>query len=177
MQFDYSTTATRPAWLDLPPVVRNAIELELAEPVDHSAIAGGGFTPGSPAVLNHRWFAKAAPSSIPWMYRSYFREAEVAALLPKALPMPEFRGAARVDRAEDRWQLVFFRAVSGRMPAGLGADDPARRPRWAGWVVMLACMLHAGGQAEVPGSPALGERQRFSARMLLGWLIERRTLG
>ncbi|GAA1049758.1 phosphotransferase [Arthrobacter russicus] len=313
MQFDYAATAMRPAWSDLPEAVRAGIEGNIAAPVNHSAIAAGGFTPGFAAVLNQHWFVKAAPATVPWLFRAYRREAEVAAVLPTGLPMPEFRGAAQLDDGGTTWQLLFFAAESGTVPGnpwtdsaldaiesalllvdteltpapvGLEPEDLARTwrehprldevfpapmpdfvpdlsvagrselqtllcgaptalagesllhndlrpdnilltergalfcdwnylargPRWADWVVMLAYarfdgldvadrlvgsalsrdadpehidswlalllayMLQAGGQAEIADSPALRGHQKFSAGMLLDWLIERRDL-
>lgn len=261
MQFDYAATATRPAWPDLPEAVRERIESEIAAPVSHSTTATGGFTPGFAAVLNHQWFVKAAPSTVPWMFRAYTREAEVAAALPITLPIPEFLGAARLSAAGATWleyphlNEVFLARMPGFVPAlsaaarselqlllggsatALAGDRLlhndlrpdnilmtergavfcdwnylARGPRWADWVVilayarfdglqvtdrlassalsrgaepehidcwlavLLAYMLQAGGQAELPDSPALREHQRFSARMFLDWLIERRNL-
>lgn len=313
MQFDYLATAQRLRWEELPAAIQAAIEANISQPVTRVEVAGGGFTPGFAAVINDRWFIKAAPARIPWLFDAYRREAEVAAALPEGIPMPRFLGASSVSTSSDSWQLIYFESVVGKIPgnpwttAELAAvesalvavddalspapiglkttplcrtvtDDPqlglvfpqtfpdflppltetsrgqlqsllqnsetalagqslqhndlrpdnilmtergalfcdwnfiASGPRWADWVVMLAYarldgldvetalalstlskdadpdhidswlsvllayMIHAGSQAEVSNSPALREHQRFSAKMLVDWLIERREL-
>lgn len=116
MQFDYSATASRPGWLDLPADLRLGIETGIGEPVRQLAMAGGGFTPGFAAVINSAWFVKAAPARIPWMFASYTREAEVAALLPPTVPAPPFIDASTMAAGGEDWQVLQFRAVAGNMP-------------------------------------------------------------
>lgn len=119
MQVDYTATARRRPWQELPAEVRTHLEQELGVAVERVDLAGSGFTAGFAAVLSggeHQIFAKAAPASDVFTYPAYLREAEVLAALPRGLPIPRLLTSISLDLPEDTWQVLCFEAVSGYMP-------------------------------------------------------------
>ena len=118
--FDYSNTARRQGWNDLPAAVRSAIEQEAGAPVHSVRPAGGGFTNGFAAVVESSeaaLFVKAAPSSDQFTHPAYVREAEVLNFLPNSLPIPQLHRTLTLhDTTPDQWQVLCFEAVDGYMP-------------------------------------------------------------
>lgn len=117
--FDYSNTAQRQIWGDLPARVRSAVEEEAGGPVRFVRSAGGGFTHGFAAVIESpgtSLFVKAAPSSDPFIHSAYVREGEVLNLLPESLPIPQLHRSLTVDDRDEQWQVLCFEAISGYMP-------------------------------------------------------------
>ncbi|GAA0812487.1 phosphotransferase family protein [Spirilliplanes yamanashiensis] len=123
----YGATATRPAWPDLPPPVRAAVERRLGAPVTAADVAGGGFTPGFAAVLTtaagERVFVKAGQE------RWYAREAAINAALPTGVPAPRLRWAAGVADHT----VLCFDALDGAVPRlpWRPADLAAALAAWA----------------------------------------------
>lgn len=117
--FDYANTARRRKWNDLPAVVRSAIEKEACGPVLSVRSAGAGFTHGFAGVVESSestLFAKAAPSSDPFIHSAYLREAEVLSLLPESLPVPQLQRSLTVDDGPEQWRVLCFEAIDGYMP-------------------------------------------------------------
>lgn len=117
--FDYTNTARRRTWNDLPPAVRSAVEEEAGGPVHSVRSAGGGFTHGFAAVIESpatSLFVKAAPSSDPFIYSAYVREGEVLNLLPESLPIPQLHRSLTVVDREEQWRVLCFEAIDGYMP-------------------------------------------------------------
>lgn len=187
MQFDYSTTATRPAWLELPAGVRSAIEVQVAEPVHNVALAAGGFTPGFAATINSAWFVKAAPSGIPWMFASYSREAAIAAALPAGVPAPHLISARQVPVGAQNWQLLFFEAVPGRNPGQPWTMDDLQTVEAAILSTERAFRSNLTGIKATPvieaytGTPSLGQvfnapLPSFTPKLSLASCVELREL-
>lgn len=116
---NYAATARRRPWNALPDAVREYVAGVLGAPVDKADPAGGGFTHGFAAMVSGggcQLFAKAAPSSDDLIFPAYVREAEVLAALPSGIPVPRLLAAGTVTVGQEKWQVLCFEAVIGRMP-------------------------------------------------------------
>jgi hypothetical protein len=121
---DYTATARRPAWTDLPDGVRRAVAGAAGAAVLHAgAPATSGFSGGFAAVLDladgRRVFAKAGSSDNPHLITAYAQEAIVLAALPGQAPAPRLVGSAALlaGEVDDRaWQVVVAQVAPGRMP-------------------------------------------------------------
>ena len=110
-------SAVRPAFDDLPPDVRRAIEEAAGSPVHQALSQGGGFTSGFASRLEledgRRLFVKAATSEQHVFARpSYEREAAVVRGLPEAVPAPRLLWT----RDLGAWFVSAFEDVEARHP-------------------------------------------------------------
>ncbi|MBM7849120.1 aminoglycoside phosphotransferase (APT) family kinase protein [Arthrobacter roseus] len=116
---DYTATSRRMTWQSLPAVVRTRFADLLGSPVQRVQLAGGGFTPGFAAILtgvNRSIFVKAACAADTFIHPAYVREAEVLALMPHDMPVPQLLDGPVIEDQDVPWQLLCFEAVHGRMP-------------------------------------------------------------
>lgn len=117
---DYSATARRHAWVDLPGAVRRRLAAFAGGRVDGVRPAGGGFTHGFAGLVDGRRtvFAKAIAVDDEHVYPGYAREARVLSALPSGLPVPRLLAVERVPVAPPAvdWILLVFEAVEGTMP-------------------------------------------------------------
>ncbi|MBV6695651.1 phosphotransferase [Kitasatospora aureofaciens] len=139
----YTSTAARPSWPQLPAAVRAIVEQRLGGAASSGPSAGGGFTPGFAAVVQGQHstqFVKAIDgSTYPGLADNYRREAEINAALPVGVPAPRIRW---VHEAPDGWVVLGIDAVTGaRMPA-----DPWQPAELA--AVLAACSRTAELLAE-----------------------------
>lgn len=141
-----AASAVRPAWIDLPLEVRNAIDESAGSPVREAVSQGGGFTSGFASRLElqdgRRLFVKAATSEQHVFARpSYERESAVVQGLPAAVPTP------RVLWTRDlgAWFVCAFEDVEGRHP--LRPWDEAELA-----AVVDLCALLADELTPVPGT-------------------------
>ena len=111
---DYTSTARRPGWDELPAPVREAIVGRIGS-VLGAVGAGSGVTPAFAATLTtasrERVFVKAADLSTEFG-QSIAREAAVLLLLPPALPVPRLRWHTTVAG----YAVACFDVIDGRMP-------------------------------------------------------------
>lgn len=138
----YGRTAVRPAYDDLPELVRTDIAARLgSDPVAIDA-ATGGFTGGFAGVLTaadgNRLFVKVAGPHTPLVVDAYSREAHLNPALPPQVPAPRLRFAAQIDG----WVALGMEPVTGRAP------QLPLSPR------ELALLLDAWAQAARALSPA-----------------------
>lgn len=119
---DYSATAVRPTWEELPAPVRDLVaEVGGARVVSAAAPAGSGFSRGYAGLVDledgRTVFVKAAGADLPYAFPSYRREAEVLRLLPARVPAPGLVGSGEVTADGTAWVAVAFEpVVRGRMP-------------------------------------------------------------
>jgi Phosphotransferase enzyme family len=160
----YGATAVRPAWADLPFLLRAAVQDRLGAPVTAAASAGGGFTDGFASVLTtsagDRVFVKAASAGTA-LADWYAREAAITAALPAGVPAPR-----------PRWTLMAaghvvlcLDAVDGhvpRLPWRPAELDAAQRA----WGVSAGLLRHPPD--ELRGLPSLADL----AREDLSWWTE-----
>ncbi|MDN5811941.1 hypothetical protein ACT3S2_07555 [Arthrobacter sp. AOP36-A1-22] len=87
---DYTSTARRARWQDLPEEVRELLTRWVGGRLDAVDPAGGGFTHGFAAVLRgpRPLFVKAIPADDPHIAPAYAREVEVLGVLPSGAPVP-----------------------------------------------------------------------------------------
>lgn len=121
----YDRTAERPAWADLPDVIRAHIASRADSPVLRTTSAGGGFTRGFAGLLDladgTSVFVKAASHKIrPIAATSYAREAEVLRALPPAVPAPALLWSELVQD----WQVLGIVAIPGARMPGLPWSAP-----------------------------------------------------
>lgn len=113
-------TAVRPAWSELPAVVRDGIEELVGSPVVSTTSQRSGFTPGFASRLlladGRRLFVKAASPVHVWLQDSYRLEADRLAVLPAAVPAPRARYRAAIADGPGEWVVVIFDDVEGRPP-------------------------------------------------------------
>lgn len=121
---DYTSTARRPGWLDLPAPVRDLLSDWVGGRIDAVEIAGGGFTHGFAAVLRgpRRLFAKAIPVDDPHIAPAYAREVEVLAALPPGAPIPQLVE----DDVLAGWRVFATTALDGWMPGAPWTLSDAR---------------------------------------------------
>lgn len=115
---NYSDTAVRPSWAELPAHVRRLVESRLGGAVEPRPSAGSGFTSGFAAEVRGPGgpqFVKAANSSTaPYVADCYRREALINRALPAAVPAPRVLWIEETDG----WVVLGLDAVEGaRMPA------------------------------------------------------------
>ncbi|MBD0688369.1 hypothetical protein BG452_00920 [Streptomyces sp. CBMA123] len=115
---NYSATAVRPSWAELPARIKELVEGRLGGAVVPRPSAGSGFTSGFAAEVlgpDGPQFVKAANSSTaPYVADCYRREALINQALPAAVPAPRVRW---IEEAEG-WVVLGLDAVEGaRMPA------------------------------------------------------------
>ena len=154
----YDATAVRPAWFDLPPVVRDAIGVRLGSPITSAVSAGGGFTRAFAAVLTtsagDRVFVKAAQRSDPtagW----YAREAAVTAALPPEVPAAR----PRWTLAEAGYFVLCLDAIDGAMPA-LPWTQEALDAVLRAWSMSAAALAEPTEQLIALGMPPLADLLR-----------------
>jgi len=117
--FDYSATARRPHYTDLPAEVRGAIARTLGGSPDEVRLAGGGFTPGFAATLRRgpsSLFVKAASDADPFPFADYQRESVILASMPEGLPVPRLLSARTVLQPERTWTVLCIEHIDGHMP-------------------------------------------------------------
>lgn len=119
----YDRTAVRPAWAELPAVVRHRVSELAGAEVLGAEVAGGGFTRGFAGVLRLAGggsvFVKAAAPDLPVAPSSYRAEAAVLAHLPAGVPAPRLRFTDEVEG----WVLLGIDAVDGGRMPGLPWTD------------------------------------------------------
>lgn len=118
-RLEYSATAVRPRWADLPQDVQQVVSTRLGGVVDPGPSTGSGFTSGFAAVLrgpDGPVFVKAANARDNAVVADcYQREALINQALPDEVPAPRLRW---VEETEDGWVILGFDAVAGgRMPS------------------------------------------------------------
>ena len=121
--FDYSSTASRPAYRDLPGDVRRGVAEALGGPPAEVRLAGGGFTPGFAATVRRggaSLFVKAAPESSAFAYPAYVQEASLLAALPAGLPIPRLLSTQHLgaDGPGEAWVLLVIEHIAGTLPGG-----------------------------------------------------------
>jgi hypothetical protein len=127
-RLQYSSTAVRPRWADLPRDVRRLVSRRLGGAVDAGPSAGSGFTSGFAAVLhgaNGPEFVKAVNALDNTVIADCYRqEALINQALPAEVPAPRLRW---IEEQADGWIVLGFDAVNGgRMPsAPWNADELA----------------------------------------------------
>ncbi|MGW6021226.1 hypothetical protein [Streptomyces sp. NPDC055099] len=117
-RLQYSATAVRPRWHDLPQDMRRVISRRLGGVVDATPSAGSGLTSGFAAVLRGAGapeFVKAVNANNNAVIADcYQREALIHQALPIEVPAPRLRWA---EEKEDGWIVLGFDAIAGgRMP-------------------------------------------------------------
>lgn len=123
-EVDYLRTAVRPAWPELPGPVRDLVADLCHSPVAQAGPpAGSGFTNGYAGRLRLRdgrvVFVKAGGGDLnPFVLPSYRREAEVLALLPGDLPVPQLLATGEADSDLGTYRVLVLQAVDGRQPGG-----------------------------------------------------------
>lgn len=115
---DYTATAARPRWADLPPQVRESVGRRLGGAAVAAQSAGGGFTPGFAALVHGPSgpeFVKAVDAAAhPYIAGCYRREAAINRALPPGVPAPRLRWTEE----SAGWVVLGFDPVpDGRMPA------------------------------------------------------------
>ena len=116
-QVDYAHTSSRPAWAELPAVVRATAERLAGGAVvaaDPSVTSGfsGAFAGRVTLADGRRRFVKAGSPAQPHVIAALTQEAKVLGRLPAGLPAP---GLVGFDRVEE-WCVLVLEAVAGRMP-------------------------------------------------------------
>ncbi|HSR25199.1 MAG TPA: aminoglycoside phosphotransferase family protein [Candidatus Eisenbacteria bacterium] len=143
---DTRTTATRPAWHELPARVRVEIERRLGARVVRTATQPGGFSPGLAVRVvgedGRRAFVKAISTRHAASLPFYRKEASVAARLPRSVPTPALRFCGEYDE----WIVLAFDDVDGRMPA-----LPWRRDEVEQILEAIHRLSEAGDPCPVPG--------------------------
>jgi hypothetical protein len=124
-RLQYSATAVRPRWSDLPQDIRRLVSRRLGGVVDAGPSAGSGFTSGFAAVLrggNGPVFVKAVNVNDNAVIADcYRREALINKALPGEVPAPRLRWFEEQDRG---WIVLGFDAVDGgRMPSAPWQPD------------------------------------------------------
>ncbi|WP_172387265.1 phosphotransferase family protein [Streptomyces sp. MNP-20] len=124
-RLQYSATAMRPRWDDLPQAIRRLIARRLGGAVDAGPSAGSGFTNGFAAVLRGAGepeFVKAVNANNDAVIADcYKREALINQALPIEVPAPRLRWT---EETEDGWIVLGFDAIDGgRMPAAPWKPD------------------------------------------------------
>lgn len=111
---DYTSTARRPGWQDLPGAVRDLLTGWAGGRIDAVETAGGGFTHGFAAVLRgpRPLFVKAVPVDDPHIAPAYAREVEVLGALPSGVPVPALLEHAVLAG----WRVFAATALDGHMP-------------------------------------------------------------
>ncbi|WP_030687067.1 phosphotransferase [Streptomyces globisporus] len=117
-RLQYTATAVRPHWSDLPPHVHALVTHHLGGSVQPQPSAGGGFTSGYAAVIrgaHGSQFVKAVDVSDNAVVADcYRREALINQALPESVPAPRIRWVEE----RDGWLVLGFDAVEGgHMPA------------------------------------------------------------
>ena len=162
----YGSTAVRPAWTDLPPPLRAAIEHRLGAPVTAAAGAGGGFTDGFASTLTTSTglsvFVKAAAVGTP-LADWYAREAAITAALPVGVPAPRLRWT----RPAAGHVVVCLDAVAGRTPA-LPWHPADLTAALSAWATAAQLLRHPPGALLAVGLPTLADL----ARDELSWWTE-----
>lgn len=107
----------RPSWSSLPAGLRTAVESVLGAPVVSAVSQPGGFSPGSAdrVVLadGRRAFVKTVDGAVhPTSAAMHRAEAQIAAVLPQAVPAPRFLGVTDENDAA----ALCFADVGGRHP-------------------------------------------------------------
>jgi len=141
-----AASAVRPAWDELPPEVRAAVEEAAGSPVREAVSQGGGFTSGFASRLlladGRRCFVKAATSDLHvWARPSYEREAAVVRGLPAAIPAPRVLWTREVGT----WFVSGFEDVESRHPRRPWQEDELQS-------VLALCTLLATELTPVPSS-------------------------
>jgi hypothetical protein len=110
----------RPAWPELPAVVRAAVRDRIGAPVTGWTSRDGGYSPGMASVLETprgRVFVKATGPGNDVALSLYRQEARRAAALPATVPAPALRWSLEVDAGDaGEWVVVAADAVPGRAP-------------------------------------------------------------
>jgi len=154
----YDATAQRPAWEELPAVVREALSERLGSPVVEARTAGGGFTRGFAAVLStadgDRAFVKASPEDDP-LAAAYAREAEITAILPTGVPAPRLRWTMTAAG----WYAICLVAVDGRLP-GLPWDPAELNAALDAHATAAAALARPPAALVALGLPALADIAR-----------------
>lgn len=124
-RLQYSSTAVRPRWDDLPQGIRRLISRRLGGVVDAGPSAGSGFTSGFAAVVRGAdgpKFVKAVNANDNAVIADcYQREALINQALPIEVPAPRLRW---IEETEDGWIVLGFDAVDGgRMPSAPWKPD------------------------------------------------------
>ncbi|MFE4869495.1 phosphotransferase family protein [Streptomyces sp. NPDC056682] len=112
-RLQYSSTAVRPCWDDLPQDIRRLISRRLGGVVDAGPSAGSGFTRGFAAVVtadSGPQFVKAVNSADSMHIADcYRREALINRALPDEVPAPRLRW----HDEQDGWVVLGFEAITG----------------------------------------------------------------
>lgn len=124
-RLQYSSTAVRPRWDDLPQGIRRLVSRRLGGVVGAGPSAGSGFTSGFAAVLHGPAgpvFVKAVNARDNAVIADcYQREALINQALPEEVPAPRLRWT---EETEDGWLILGFDAVDGgRMPSAAWKPD------------------------------------------------------
>lgn len=154
----------RPAWAELPERIRCAIEMLVGGQVVRAGGCPDGFSPGFAARLTladgSRRFVKAIDAAAwPHEVGAYRTEAEVAAVLPEAVPAPRLLGVYD----EGHWYALAFQDVDGRSPGRPWTPGDIRRvlaaaaalARTPAPATLPAEHPRLGGWAGLAGDPAL----------------------
>jgi len=168
-----SASKDRPVWADLPAPGRAVVEQLVRSRVISARNCAGGFSPGFASRLvlgdGRRVFVKAM-DAVRWPFQAELHraEAEVAALLPLAVPAPRFLGS--VDDGE--WIALAFCDVAGAEPARPWRRDQLDRVLAAATrlasvpVALRTDHPRLGGWAEIADRAALAEVDPWAADSL-----------
>ncbi|MGW1894078.1 phosphotransferase family protein [Streptomyces sp. NPDC002004] len=160
-RLQYSSTAARPRWSQLPRPVRDLIERHLGGAAHAEESAGGGFTSGYAAVVRsaHRsQFVKAVDVRNNTVVADcYQREAVINKALPPTVPAPRIQW---MDECEG-WLVLAFDAVEGgHMPAApWKAND--LNATLAAYAVTAEALATPSGELEQVGLKPVGDGGDF----------------
>jgi aminoglycoside phosphotransferase (APT) family kinase protein len=120
-EVDYTRTAARPVWVDLPGSVHDLVaSLCGTAVVQAGPPAGGGFTSGYAGRVEladgRAVFVKAGGPVNEHIVPAYRQEAAVLTRLPAEVPAPTLLASGGVETADGPWQVLVTRLVEGRMP-------------------------------------------------------------
>jgi hypothetical protein len=118
---DYSRTAMRPTWDELPGEVQSLVADLCGTTVIHAAVpVGSGFTTGYAGVVlladGREVFVKAGGPANEHILPAYRREAEVLPLLPAGVPAPRLLATGEADAADGTWRVLVTVPIRGHMP-------------------------------------------------------------
>lgn len=146
-----AATAQRPRWVELPAVVRQAIEVTVGGRVERAESQDSGFTPGFASRLwlsdGRTVFAKGVSDDHRWLMEAYRTEVDKLGVLPAGAPAPRVRETLTVAAGASIWFVLLVDDVDGAPPV---------RP----WVVAEASrVLHTARRTAEVLTPAPPDRR------------------